>query len=143
MQIKEIARRTNISSKTIRYYEEIGLLPPPRRLPNGYRDYDEGDVERVKFVGGARNLDFSLDDIDEILALRDRREAPCRVVLDMLEQRADEVSQRISELQRLETDMRKLHKLGQTFPMDDVDGKNCVCHLVSERAIIDVQKQLS
>jgi len=134
MQIKEAAQRSNLSSKTIRYYEEIGLLPPPRRLPNGYRDYDEVDVERVKFVGGARNLDFSLDDIDEILALRDRREAPCRVVLDMIQQRADQISQRIVELQRLENDLRGLHKLGQTFPMNDVDGKNCVCHLVSERA---------
>jgi len=137
MQIKELAQRTNLSSKTIRYYEEIGLLPPPRRLPNGYRDYNDGDVDRVKFVVGARNLDFSLDDIDEILALRDRREAPCRVVLEMLQQRANEVNQRIAELQRLEADLRELHELGQTFPMDDVDGKNCVCHLVSERAAGD------
>jgi DNA-binding transcriptional MerR regulator len=134
MQIKDLSRRTNLSGKTIRYYEEIGILPPPRRLPNGYRDYDEGDVERVKFVVGARNLDFSLDDIDEILALRDKREAPCRVVLDMIQHRAEEISQRIVELQQLEDDLRGLHKLGQTFPMDDVDGKNCVCHLVSERA---------
>ena len=137
MQIKELARRTNLSGKTIRYYEEIGLLPPPRRLPNGYRDYGEVDVERVMFVVGARNLDFSLDDIDEILALRDRREAPCRVVLDLLQQRANDISQRIVELQRLEADLRELHKLGQTFPLDDVDGKNCVCHLVSERGTGD------
>jgi DNA-binding transcriptional MerR regulator len=134
MQIKELARQTNLSSKTIRYYEEISLLPPPRRLPNGYRDYGEVDVDRVKFVAAARSLDFSLDDIGEILDLRDRREAPCRVVLDLLQQRASEISQRINELQRLETDLRGLYNLGQTFPMDDVDGKNCVCHLVSERA---------
>jgi DNA-binding transcriptional MerR regulator len=130
----ELTRQTNLSAKTIRYYEEIGLLPQPRRLNNGYRDYGETDVERVKFVVGARNLDFSLDDIDEILALRDRRQAPCRVVLDMLQQRADQVSQRIKELRRLEADLRGLYNLGQTFPMDNVDGKNCVCHLVSERA---------
>jgi DNA-binding transcriptional MerR regulator len=134
MQIMELTRQTNLSAKTIRYYEEIGLLPQPRRLNNGYRDYGETDVERVKFVVGARNLDFSLDDIDEILALRDRRQAPCRVVLDMLQQRADQVSQRIKELRRLEADLRGLYNLGQTFPMDNVDGKNCVCHLVSERA---------
>ncbi len=133
--IKELARRTNLTDKTIRYYESIGLLPPPRRRDNGYRDYSEADVDRVKFVAAARSLDFSLDDIGEILDLRDRREAPCRVVLDLLQQRADEISQRITELQRLETDLRELHRLGQTFPTDDVDGKNCVCHLVSERTI--------
>jgi DNA-binding transcriptional MerR regulator len=134
MQIKELSRQTDLSSKTIRYYEDIGPLPPPRRLPNGYRDYSEADVDRVKFVAASRGLDFSLDDIGEILDLQDRREAPCRVVLDLLQQRADEISQRIIELRRLEADLRELHKLGQTFPMDDVDGKNCVCHLVSERA---------
>jgi len=76
----------------------------------------------------------SIDDVQEILALRDRREAPCRVLLDLLAEKADEISQRIAELQRLETELRALHRLGQTFPTDDVDGKHCVCHLVSERA---------
>ncbi len=132
MQIKKFAQRTNLSAKTIRYYEEISLLPPPRRLQNGYRDYSETDVSRVKFVAGARSLDFSLDDIQEILALRDQREAPCRVVLGLLAEKADEINQRIAELQRMESELRQLHQLGLTFPTDDVDGKNCVCHLVSE-----------
>lgn len=133
MRIKQFAHLTNLSPKTIRYYEDIGLLPSPHRLENGYRDYDETDVDRVRFVAGARSLDFSLDDIQEILALRERREAPCRVVLDLLQERADEISRRIAELQRMEAELRELHRLGLTFPTDDVDGKNCVCHLVSER----------
>ena len=132
MLIKEFARQTNLSAKTIRYYEEIGLLPPPKRLDNGYRDYHEIDVDRARFVAGARSLDFSLDDIQEILDLRDRREAPCRVVLDLLEERANEIKRRIAELQRMEAELHELHRLGLTFPTDDVDGKNCVCHLVSE-----------
>jgi DNA-binding transcriptional MerR regulator len=134
MEIHELEARTGVSAKTIRYYDQVGVLPPPRRKPNGYREYDESDVERLKFVAGARQLNFSLDDIAEILALRDRREAPCRVVLDLLEQKAREVARRIEELQELETDLRELHELGATFPMDDVDGKACVCHLVSSRA---------
>ncbi len=134
MQIKELAYQANLSPKTIRYYESIDLLPPPRRLANGYRDYGEADVDRLRLVAGARDLDFSLDDIKEILDLRDRREAPCRVVLDLLQQRADQIGRRVAEMQRLEADLRELHRLGQTFPTDDVDGKNCVCHLVSERA---------
>ncbi len=133
MKIKELAARTNLSDKTIRYYESIDLLPPPRRRPNGYRDYGETDVDRVKFVAGARRLDFSLDDIAEILALRDRREAPCRVVLTMLQQKAEEISQRIAELQRLEAELQQLRSLGLTFPTDDIDGKDCVCHLITEK----------
>jgi len=135
MRIKQFAQLTNFPAKTIRYYEGIGLLPPPERQKNGYRDYDETDVDRVRFVAGARSLDFSLDDIQEILALRERREAPCRVVLDLLQERADEISRRITELQRMEAELRELQRLGLTFPTDDVDGKNCVCHLVSEHPV--------
>ena len=134
MEIRGLVERTGIPAKTIRYYESIGVLPPPERKANGYRLYSEDDVERVRFVAGARSLGLSLDDIAEILALRDRREAPCRIVLDLLEQKACEVAQRIEALQQLEVDLRQLHKLGQTFPLDDVDGKACVCHLVSNRA---------
>lgn len=134
MKIRELAERTNLSDTTIRYYESVGLLPPPQRKANGYRYYTEKDAERVKLVAGARTLDFSLDDIREILALRDRREAPCRVVLGLLEQKADEIHQRLIELQRIESTLRELHQLGLSFPTDDVDGKNCVCHLVSERS---------
>ncbi len=134
MEIRELSARTGLPAKTIRYYESIGVLPAPRRKANGYRDYDESDVARVKFVRGARRLGFALDDITEILAMRDRREAPCRTVLDLMQQRADEIARHIAELRKLEQDLRQLHALGLTFPTDDVDGKNCVCHLVTEQA---------
>jgi DNA-binding transcriptional MerR regulator len=134
MQIQELAQRTGVSATTIRYYESIQLLPRPKRRTNQYRNYTETDVERVKLVVGARSLDLSLDDIREILALRDRHEAPCRVLLEQLERKAGEIRQRIAQLQRLEKELRQLHTLGLTFPTDDVDGKQCVCHLVSERA---------
>jgi DNA-binding transcriptional MerR regulator len=134
MQIQEVAHLTSLPPSTIRYYESIGLLPPPQRQANGYRDYNETDVARVRLVAGARQLDFSPDDIHEILALRDRGEAPCRVVLELLAQKAAEIRQRIAELERLETELSELHRLGLTFPTDDVNGKHCVCHLVSERA---------
>jgi DNA-binding transcriptional MerR regulator len=134
VQIKQLSRSTGLPEKTIRFYEAIGVLPPPKRRPNGYREYGEADVARVRFVAGLRRLDFSLDDVGEILAMRDRREAPCRVVLEWLSARADEIAQRIAELRRLEEDLRRLYSLGLTFPTDDVDGKNCVCHLVSEKA---------
>lgn len=132
MQIKEFAEQTKLPAKTIRFYEESEVLPAPRRRENGYRDYSAEDVERARLVAGARRLDFSLDDIREILAMRDRREAPCRIVLDLLQEKADEIQQRIEALQQLEAELRQLHELGQSFPLDDVDGKACVCHLVSE-----------
>lgn len=133
MQIQELAQRAGVSATTVRYYESIRLLPKPKRRANQYRNYTEADVERVRLVAGARSLDLSLDDIREMLALRDRREAPCRLLLDQLERKAGEIKQRIAQLQRLEKELRQLHALGLRFPTDDVDGKHCVCHLVSER----------
>ena len=73
-----------------------------------------------------------MDDIQEILALRAHRESPCRVLLERMEQKANEIAERIFALQQLERELHTLHTLGLTFPVDDVDGKNCVCHLVSE-----------
>lgn len=135
MLISELSEHTGVSEKTIRYYESIGVLPAPKRLGNGYRDYDLSDVERVRLVAGARRLDFSLDDIAEILAMRDRGDAPCKTILGLMLEKADEIARRIRELRKLESDLRKLHTLGMTFPTDDVEGKDCVCHLVSENMV--------
>jgi DNA-binding transcriptional MerR regulator len=135
MEIRQLVERSGVPAKTIRYYEEVNLLPSPSRKPNGYREYSEADVNRLKLVAGARRVDLSLEDIKEILDLRDRRIAPCSVLLDLLDRKASEIHQRINELEVLEKDLKKLRSLGQTFPTDDVEGKNCVCHLVSEQVI--------
>lgn len=136
MQIRELSKQAGVNAKTIRYYEEVGILPPATRQPNGYREYEQVDVERLKLVAGARRLEFSLEEIREILDLRDRGIAPCGVLLDLLNQKADSISQRIAELELLQTDLRALYDSGLTFSTDDVEGKNCVCHLVSEHEVV-------
>lgn len=133
MKIQEFSQQTGLPAKTIRYYESIGMLRPPQRLPNGYRQYNEQDLERARFVAGARSLELSLDEILELLAMQDHREAPCRTMLNQIKHKADQIAERIVLLQQMEQDLRKLYKLGLTFPTDDVDGKNCICHLVKER----------
>jgi len=140
MKIKEFSKQTGLSTKTIRYYEAIGILPLARRSENSYRDYDELAVERARFIVGARTLDLSLNEIAELLAMRDRREAPCRAMLNSIQQKADQIVEKIKFLQNLEADLRKLYALGLTFPTDDIDGKNCVCHLFSEQADSIIKK---
>ena len=132
MEIRELAQITGVADTTIRYYEDIQILPPPARKENGYREYRESDVERLRLVAGLRRLDFSLDDIKEILDLRDRQIAPCDVLLDLLGKKAKDIQHRITELQRLNTQLEDLHTVGEGFPRDDIQGKHCVCHLVSE-----------
>jgi len=140
MKIQEFSQQTGLSAKTIRYYESIGVLHSPKRAPNGYRQYNEGDLERARFVAGARSIELSLDEISELLAMQDHREAPCRTMLNQIKHKADQISERILLLQQMEKDLRKLYKLGLTFPTDDVDGKNCICHLVKQRSKSGLRK---
>ena len=137
MKIQEFAQLTGLSTRTIRYYESIGILSAPGRAANRYREYDERHLARARFVAGARSLDLALDEIREILAMQDRREAPCRTLLSLIEQKANYIEERIRLLRQLEVDLRELHQLGRTFPTDDIDGKNCICHLVSEHSNVN------
>ena len=131
--MREFVSLTRVPAKTIRYYEQINLLPPPARRQNGYREYSKTDVDRLRLVAGLRRLDFSLDEVKEILDFRDRRLAPCKTLLNLLDKKANEIRHRINELERLDRDIKKLRSLGLKFPTDDVEGKNCVCHLVSTK----------
>ncbi|MGB9799926.1 MAG: heavy metal-responsive transcriptional regulator [Thermanaerothrix sp.] len=131
MRIQALAQQTGVPARTIRFYETIGLLPPPQRQPNGYRDYTLEDVERLRLVAGARRLGLALEDIRQILALRDRHEAPCRTLLIMLEHKAEEIAHLIRDLQHLEQELRALHALGITLSLNDIEGKDCICHLIS------------
>lgn len=137
MEIREVSNHTGVPKKTIRYYEEIELLPSPVRKPNGYRDYSESDIHRLRLVAGARHLDIPLAEIKEILDMRDQGKAPCTVLLDLLESNANKIETRIRDLKHLQSELRQLHDLGLTYPTDDVEGKNCICHLVSEKVTIN------
>lgn len=134
MLIKELASKTGVSAKTIRFYEEVHILPKAQRLPNGYRVYNEVDIQRVKFIKGLRQLDFSLDDIKEIMDLKERQEPPCRTVLDLIHDKSSEIESRIKELRTFKKELEELYQEGLTFPTDVIDGKNCICHLVTEKA---------
>ena len=69
MQIGEASERTGVSTKMIRHYESIGLIPPPGRRDSNYRDYGHHDVHRLGFVRRARDLGFSIDEIRDLLRL--------------------------------------------------------------------------
>jgi len=130
MLIHDLAAQTNVPTKTIRYYESIGLMPRPKRADNNYRAYTQADVERLRFVANARALDFSLDDIAEILAARDKGLPPCQRVLYALSQQLAKIDQRIADLVALRESLRQLQSEGATLPLDDVRGEHCVCYLI-------------
>jgi len=130
MVIHELAQQTGVPTKTIRYYESIGLLPRPTRAANNYRQYTPADVERLRLIASARGLGLSLDDISEILAARDNGIAPCQRVLDTIAQRLNEIDRRIADLLSLRDSLKQLHSEGASLPLDDVLGEHCICYLL-------------
>ncbi len=108
MRIGELAARFDLNPKTIRYYEEIGLLPAAARSAAGYRRYTTQDAERLVFIRRAKALDLSLDEIRDILALRQRGEVPCGQVLGVIDDKLREIDARIEQLQTFRADVMRL-----------------------------------
>ena len=127
--IGQISQKTGVSPETIRYYERIALLPPPHRADNGYRQYDDADVERLQFIRHSRMFDFGLDEIQEILAFRDRNEPPCQFVMGVMKEHIQEIERRILDLEKLRDELQMLYEAGKHLP-EDVEMKQCVCHLI-------------
>lgn len=69
MNIGQVSKATGVSLRMIRHYEGIGLMPPPDRRDNGYRDYPLRSIERLRFIANARDLGFSVDEISTLLSL--------------------------------------------------------------------------
>ncbi|MDE1935976.1 Cu(I)-responsive transcriptional regulator [Bradyrhizobium sp.] len=101
ISIGEAASRSGVPPKTIRYYEEIGLIAPAERLENRYRAYDEKDVQTLRFIQRARRLGFSLKEVAALLALyRDRRRAS-RDVKRLALARVAELDRKIAEMKAI------------------------------------------
>jgi len=116
VRIGELANQLGLNPRTIRYYESIGLLPEPARTPSGYRDYDERAGELLTFIRTAQGLGITLDEIREILAVRDRGQQPCSYVRDLLRQQVDDIDERIAELGRLRNELVTLDAIADQLP---------------------------
>lgn len=98
MRIGVLAAQAGLSTKTIRFYEDAGLLPEPPRTPAGYRDYPAGAAARLAFVRDAQSAGLTLAEIRSILAIRDSGQAPCQHVTSLIGQHLTQVEQRLTAL---------------------------------------------
>ena len=108
MQIGELSRRTNVPTKTIRYYEEIGVLPPPERADNGYRNYDPDMIDRLTFVKDAQGTGLSLGEIGYILDLRSKGVVTCHHVVGLLERHLADLDRHITTLRKTRKKLQAL-----------------------------------
>jgi len=106
--IGDLARTTGCKVQTIRYYEEIGLMPEPGRTAGDQRRYDERRVDRLAFIRHSRELGFSLEAIRELLSLSDRPEQPCDAVDRLARRQLEQVEQPLARLTMLKSELERM-----------------------------------
>ena len=106
--IGEVAQRSGVPAKTIRYYEDVGLLPAPDRAGNGYRRYDQRAVDLLRFVSRARNLGFSMKEVEELLALWADKKRSSREVHAIASEHVAAIERKIAELQSMRATLAHL-----------------------------------
>ncbi|MFQ5946524.1 MAG: heavy metal-responsive transcriptional regulator [Anaerolineae bacterium] len=114
--IGKVAKQTGLNPRTIRYYESLGLLPPPSRSESRYRLYTPQTVELLRFIKKAKTLGFSLTEIREIIALRQRGDLPCPHVHTLLSERVKTLSRQIEDLSLLRDELKGLARKSASVP---------------------------
>ena len=118
MKIHELSKQSGIHLETIRYYEKMGLMPEPKRLANGYRDYDKASLKQLKFIKTCRALDFSLAEIKFFNEMKTQQSQHCEVD-SMLAKHLVSVEEKIAELTEIK------HFLQSLITEDDHQSADC------------------
>jgi DNA-binding transcriptional MerR regulator len=133
MTASVLAKKADVPLFTVRYYTRIGLLKPSRDLRNGYKVYKPADRDRLKFISAAKELGFTLAEIEEILEHAAHDESPCPMVREIVEKRIEENKQKIREMKRLQTRLENAAKMWQSMKNSTPDGHS-VCRLIESFA---------
>ena len=107
LTIGRLAKAAGVTTPTIRYYEEIGLLPPPGRTEGGQRSYTERDLERLTFVRRSRDFGFSIDQVRQLVGLSISKNEDCTQVRDIAQGHLDEVRSKLDELKALANSLER------------------------------------
>lgn len=131
MQVSKLAKKLNVSSDTIRYYTRIGLLTPNKNGLNGYKTYNAKEIQRLKFILSARQLGFSVKDVEAILAEAKEGRSPCHLSKRLIEQRLKETEAQFLKTQALRARMQAAVADWQNKAAKAPSG-DMICHLIEE-----------
>jgi MerR family copper efflux transcriptional regulator len=130
MRIGELAEQAGISTKAIRYYEQIGILTPPARTSSGYRSYDETAIGRLGFVRAAQAVGLTLGEIRQIIAFRDTGAGTLRPRHRPAAAPHRRPEARIRELQQLRGELQQLAERATTLDPEQCPPER-VCHIIT------------
>lgn len=135
MKIGALAKSTDTKVETVRYYENIGLLPPPARTTANYRDYGSDHLARLSFIRRARNLGFTLKALRELFELSDNEDQSCEAVDDIASRHLAEIDQKIDDLTTLRSELDRLIGACQHGTV----GECKIIETLAPRTILDTQ----
>lgn len=124
-----LAKKTKLSIYTVRHYTRIGLLHPTKNTQNGYKVYQPSDAVRLKFIVAAKDLGFTLAEINQILGEAEKGSSPCPSVRKIIVHHIEENKRKIKELQNLQKKMENALKDWQNL-QDSMPNGDSVCHLI-------------
>ena len=128
VQIGEVAKSLGITTRTIRYYEEIGILAPADRTEGNQRRYDAAGLERLSFIKHARELGFSIDAITSLILLQGHPDQSCCEATDIANAQLSDVRVKIRKLKRLEKELARIST------GCDGDGVSADCYVLKALA---------
>lgn len=142
--ISQVAERTGFSPSTLRYYEDIGLLPQPRRNDSGYRVYGDDHLDALRFIDRGKRLGLELDEIRDILALW--RTGDCgstrEQVETLLHAKLTQVHRELAELQAFQRQLSDAYQRVTSQPVPEVCGPDCGCPPSIEQADAFARREL-
>ncbi|MER5795241.1 heavy metal-responsive transcriptional regulator [Streptomyces sp. NPDC001980] len=133
MRIGELATTSGVPARTVRFYEQVGLMPEPPRTTGGYRDYPAGAATRLTFIRDAQHAGLTLAEIRGILTLRDSGQAPCNHVSDLIHEHLDDIDRRLAELRKTRSALKELAQRAVATDPASCSGAD-ICRIFSRPA---------
>lgn len=130
LKIGDIAKYTGVSVGTLRYYENLKLLYPLERGENGYRYYGSETIQQVQFIKKAQSLGFSLEEIRQVLDVRDRGEIPCQLVQNLLNHKIEHLESKLQQIAIFKSELEEYRDLWSEIPNSKQENPE-ICPLIA------------
>jgi len=124
LSIGKLSDRVGLSNPTIRYYEKLGLLDSPQRNASGYRIYSEADEERLKFIQKAKRFGLSLQEIKQLITVRQNGTPPCGELKQMIQKQIAQLDQQLQELWEFREELKKKYEQMESAMASPVPAGN-------------------
>ncbi len=128
-QVKELADAAHVTTDAVRFYTKKRLLKPVRNKTNNYQMYSHADLIRLKFIGKAKILGYTLNEIKQIIIASEKSESPCPLVRDIIKKRIEKNKNQFNEAmvlqKRMEKALRQWENMDDSIPVGD-----SICHLI-------------